>query len=365
MSEGRIDIHQHAVPPAWQAALAAGGHTAGGWKIPEWSRDAAIAMMDRREIRAGVLSMTAPGTHLGGGVDPAALAKACNEEMAEVVRERPDRFGMFAFLPLPDVDATLDEIARAAESLDVDGFMMLSSTQGKYLGDPDYEQVWAELDQRRSVVFVHPNVPPLPLMRGLPAPVLDFVFDTTRTALDLALSGTLDRYPNVQVVLSHGGGFMPYTASRFAATASVVVPGLEPGALERRLRRFWLDTALSSSPVSTPTLLAFADPGHLVYGSDWPFLPEEVGVRFDRMLDAQAADGSLELSDAQWRNAAQLLPSVAQRLGILTLPRQRSGGPLAAQPVAAGSALAQQRRPDHEQVDVGATNSDSVSATNR
>ncbi|MEV6903230.1 amidohydrolase family protein [Amycolatopsis sp. NPDC051372] len=134
-----------------------------------------------------------------------------------------------------------------------------------------FAPLWAELDRRRAVVFVHPAQPPMPLPAGTPAPLADYVFDTTRAALNLVLTGMLGRFPNVRVILSHGRGFLPYATYWFSGRTSTVVDTTrDADDVIRELRRFYFDTALSASPSALPALLESAEPGHVLYGSDWP-----------------------------------------------------------------------------------------------
>jgi 6-methylsalicylate decarboxylase len=282
----RIDVHQHIVPPSWADALDVRGLDSGGWAIPAWSPADAIAMMDEQGIATGILSVTAPGVRLDEDAASArALARSVNEYGAELVKDRPDRFGGFASIPLPDVDGALAETAYALDVLGADGVVLMSNAQGRYLGDPDFEPLWAELDRRAAVVFVHPAQPPMALLPGTPAPLADYIFDTTRSALNMVIGGVLTRHSKVKVILSHGGGFLPYAAYRFAGLTSTVVDtsrGTED--ILRDLKRFYFDTALSASPSALPSLLAFAEPGHVLYGSDWPFAPRDAGSYYNHFL---------------------------------------------------------------------------------
>ncbi|MFE6904434.1 amidohydrolase family protein [Streptomyces sp. NPDC057717] len=282
----RIDVHQHIVPPVWARALEARGLDSGGWAIPSWKAADAVGMMDRQGIAVGLLSVTAPGVHFGDDAEARQLARAVNEYGAEAARKHPGRIGTFASLPLPDVDAALEEAVYALDILGADGVTLMSNVRGQYLGDPSFQPLWEELDRRSAVVFVHPAQPPMPLLAGTPAPLADYVFDTTRTALNLVLTGAMRRYSKVKVILAHGGGFLPYAAYRFAGLTSMVVDkGRDADDILTDLKRFYFDTALSASPSALPALLAFAAPGHILYGSDWPFAPEEAGAYYNHFLD--------------------------------------------------------------------------------
>ncbi|MFF2807105.1 amidohydrolase family protein [Streptomyces sp. NPDC058000] len=267
-------------------------------------------MMDQEGIATGVLSVTSPGVHLDRDADARALA--VNEYAAEVVKDHPNRFGHFASVPLPDVDASIAEATYALDTLAADGVVLMSNAHGRYLGDPDFEPLWVELDRRRATVFVHPAQPPMPLLPGTPAPLADYVFDATRTALNLVLNGVMNRYPHVRVILFHGGGFLPYAAYRFSGLAPLAVdPDRNTEDVLRDLKRFYFDTALPASPSALPALLAFAEPGHVLYGSDWPFAPQDAGSYYNHYLETYP-DYTPGQADAINRtNAEALFPRLA------------------------------------------------------
>jgi len=307
----RIDVHQHVVPPFWADALPAHGGDPSGWSSPTWSPESAIAFMDSLEIQTGVLSLTAPGVQGWTGQAKRDMARQVNEYVAGLVAQWPTRFGNFATLPLPDVDGTLAEIDHAFDTLKADGVVLLSNYGGTYLGDPAFESVWAELDRRRAVVFIHPAMPALNTVPGMPGPLLDYPFDTTRTAVQLVLNGVIARHPNVRIILSHAGGFLPYAAYRFAEVAPGVrndVPGRD-GLLDL-LRTFYFDTALAA-PSALPSLTAFAPPDRVLYGSDFPYAPPAVSTSFTHAQDAYAALGADRHAAINRANALPLFPRLA------------------------------------------------------
>ena len=270
----RIDVHQHLLPPAYTTWLRAKGvHAAGGRELPQWSPQQAIALMDAYGVGTALLSLSTPGTWLGDSDEAAAMARQVNEFGAELVKDRPDRFGYFATVPLPDLDAAVDVAVQALDELAADGVVLLANNDGVYLGDPAHEPLLAELDRRGAVVLVHPSELPGPTVPGLPPFAADFLLDTTRAATNLVLHGVPRRYPNLKIILSHGGGFLPYAAHRItAALVAETGRGLEEVLAD--LRGFWFDTALSGSPSALPSLLAFARPERVLFGTDWPFAPE-------------------------------------------------------------------------------------------
>src|SRR3984893_9250388 len=185
----RIDVHQHVIPPFYAKAPPTHGGDPSGTSIPQWSPESAIDFMDSQAIATGILSLTAPSVVRWDERERRAIARRVNEYTADLVATRPDRFGNFATLPVPDVDGAFRELEHALDTLRADGVILLANYAGKYLGDTAFEPLWAELDRRQAVVFVHPGQPPFPMVAGVAGPLVDYPFDTTRTAVQLVLNG--------------------------------------------------------------------------------------------------------------------------------------------------------------------------------
>ncbi len=308
----RIDTHQHIVPPGYREWLESEGVDAGGMAPPRWSIEAALASMDELRTATAIVSLSTPGVHLSGNSSepsPQARqwARRVNEFSAEVAKDRPDRFGFFATLTLPDVDGALDEVAHAFDLLGADGVIVPTNVYGRYLGDPAFDALFDELNRRQATVLVHPSELPAAPVEGIPPFAVDFLLDTTRAALGLAQSGTLERCPQLRIILSHAGGFMPYAAGRMAPFAGA--GNLDLGA--ERLRRFYFDIALSS-PTALPSLFALADPSRVLFGSDFPFPPQPVVLAATRKWEQ--FDLGADLRHAVDRgNAEQLFPRLADR----------------------------------------------------
>ncbi|MBB5158009.1 amidohydrolase family protein [Saccharopolyspora phatthalungensis] len=299
---GRVDTHHHVVPPHYRQWLIERGlHTA---RPVPWSLGDTLRKLDEFAIRTAVLSTPTlgrwPAEH-----ELAPQARRINEFTAEIVRDRPDRFGFFANLPLPDVAGTLAEIEVAYDEFGADGVLVPTNAYGRYLGDPDFEEVFAELDRRAAVVFTHPTAVGVPPAPGIPSYVADYLLDTVRTAIDLVRTGRTERFPNLKIILSHGGGFLPFAAHRLA-TAPGTWGDLTTAEVVARLRGFYFDTALTSSPVSLPSLLAFAEPGHVLFGTDWPFADQEIPY-YTGFLDAHPMS-DVDRAGIEHGNAEALLP---------------------------------------------------------
>lgn len=278
IKQGRIDVHHHLIPPAFVKVMEDKGiDKVGGTKLPQWTAEKSIEVMDTNGIQTAILSLSAPGVHFGEGVGQAkTLARKCNEFSAGLASEYPGRFGSFAVLPMPFTDAACAEAAYAFDTLKADGVVLLGSTDGIFLGDPSYDELMAELNKREAIVFIHPNLHPTSETLGLNIPgfFVEFLCDTTRAGLNLILTGTIEKYPRIKWILAHSGGFLPYIAWRASlANAFPEFVRNAPEGILTYIRRFYYDTALSPSRYSLVVLKELVDPTHILFGSDFPFAP--------------------------------------------------------------------------------------------
>ena len=276
----RIDVHQHILPPEYLSALAKLGITLGGGSpLPTWSAwnvQSTLELMDRLGIATAITSIPEPGIYFGDRRFARDLARRCNDYSARLIQEYPHRFGAFASLPLPDLDAALRELEYALDTLKLDGIVLLSSIEGRYPGDPAFDELFTELNRRKAVVFLHPTVPAINsgLKLDLPPFLIEFVFDTTRAVVNLVYSGTLERCPGIRFILAHAGGTVPYLAFRISM-GQAILPGAPQGVLTY-LKRLYYDTALSANPHVLRSLQELVDASHILFGSDYPFIPESV-----------------------------------------------------------------------------------------
>ncbi len=325
MANELFDVHGHCMPDAYRNAIL-DSPIAKTARIPSWSLDEHIRAMDRNDISVSVLAFAPPGIYFGDLARTKAAARKCNEELADIVRRGGKRFRALATLPLPGVEEACEEVAYALDVLKLDGVSLFTSYDGQFLGQASFDPVMAELDARRAITFVHPNIHPANQMIKLPWPafVIEYPFDTTRAATNLIFAGTLDRYPSIRFILAHGGGTLPYLAYRLAMVGSQQLgrgeylerfplpfftensEAIEPEFLLARVKRFWFEVALSAGEGTIATLKAVASPDRILFGTDWPYAPETILSDTVAQLEKNASLTQVERRAIEYHNAAGL-----------------------------------------------------------
>jgi len=310
-----VDLHHHVIPDFYWQASNEGGDAAGGINPPPWSLDGAIAYLDEANIDVAIASISTPGVHLGDDAAARVLARRVNEYLAELKRDRPDRFGGFAALPLPDVEGALEQIGYALDVLELDGVSLMTNAGGSYLGDDRFEPVFGELQRRGAVVFVHPTASPDPIAHtlGLPDTLLDFPVDTSRAVAKLHYSNTFARTPDVRYLLPHAGGTIPFLASRFGIVDAMnVIPGAEErGPFADTARRLYWDTASAFGDPVLHLLRSVTGVQNVVFGTDYPYPRNTISIGGLRGLERTAELDEDERHDLLGGTAARLLPRLA------------------------------------------------------
>src|SRR2546426_4926226 len=213
----RIDVHHHLFPPAYIAKLVEADHYLARGVARQWTPQVSLEDMDAAGVATAITSITAPGFAIVAPELRFKLNRECNEYGARMARDHRGRFGLFASLPLPDVERSLEEIGYALDTLKADGIGLLTSYGNKWLGDPAFAPVMAELDRRKCVVYVHPTAPECcrNLPPGVPEWGIEFPVATTRTIASPPFSRTGERCQDMKIIFSHGGGTMPFLTERF------------------------------------------------------------------------------------------------------------------------------------------------------
>ena len=257
--------------------------------------------MDQTHVAKAILSVTSPGTHLvDDDTAGRTLARNCNRFAAEVKMRRPDRFGFFANLPLPDVEGSLAEIAYTFDKLNPDGVGLLTNHDGVYLGDPRFDPVFEELNRRKATVFIHPTIPciihqgkpmnAIPL-RSFPPGICEYLFEEARVLFNLLTSRTPTRYPDVKFIIAHAGGAFPPIVERFSRFGTWIFGGKEEMTSDEikqvLQRQFYFDTTGFILPDQIHGVLRYVDHTRLLFGSDYPYMREGTVIRVAEELDRE------------------------------------------------------------------------------
>ena len=299
----RIDTHHHfTTPKLFELSTAKGVNQP---TLKGWTPEKSIEEMEQGGVATSILSISDPGVWFGDNAAARALARECNEYGARAVKDHPGRFGQFAVLPLPDVDGSLKEVEYAMDTLKMDGIGILSSYQGKYLGNPYFAPLMQELNRRKAVVFCHPFCAACDAEATLgdaPNRGVEFVFDTTRTILSLISTGTVIRFPDIRFIWSHGGGTVPYITTRLAGAAQKLPNGLIP-----ELQKFYYDTAQAFSPYTLPSFKKLVPVSHILFGTDYP-LGGGSAAQVAKGLADNGGFSESEIRAINRANALELLP---------------------------------------------------------
>ena len=305
----RIDVHYHHVAPAWIAEddVAKTLPELVIKQAREWTPERAIEDMDRNEVETVVCSVSNPGVWFGDVKQGRRLSRACNEYGAQIGRDHPGRFGQFACLPLPDIEGSLAEIEYAFGTLKADGVGLFTSYDDKWLADPAFAPVFQELNRRKAVVYVHPIAPSCcrNLIPGIPAAVIEYPIDTTRTILYWVMAKAPATYPDLKIIFSHAGGLIMDGVGRLSVlteTQPLLRPRM-PQDLRADLSKLYYEISSSSDPVTMAALRAIAPTSHILLGTDSPFGPMSTTIDGLQTLGLAAAD----LHAIERQNAAMLM----------------------------------------------------------
>src|SRR6478735_6574975 len=296
-SPRRIDVHFHLIPPFYREAVYAAGRGPALGKYPEWTPELALEVMDAHGIEVALTSLAQPGVGFGSEAGAQALARRCNDYAAELVARWPTRFGAFGTVPMWSIKGALEEIAYSLDVLKFDGVSL-----------------FAMLNERGAVVFIHPGLHPSSKGLALPWPafMMEYLFDTTRAVVNLIFSGAVERFPRVRFILPHAGGLAPYFAWRLSVSPMIDkrLPQLSREQVFAGLRHFWYDNALSPGEQTFGSLDHVAAPERIVFGTDFPFANPRV------IAEAVKTHEARDLTEARRAaidrgNAARLFPKYA------------------------------------------------------
>ena len=303
----RIDVHHHFLPPFHREVLQV---NRGSAALPAWTVEGSLQDMDKAGVATAMLSVMQPGVWFGNVEQGRSLARGCNDYAAQLVKDHPGKFGMFATLPLPDTEGSLKEIEYGLDVLKAGGIALMTSYYDKYLGDPAFLPVFEELNRRKAVVYVHPTTPDCckALVKGLPVGTIEYATDTTRTISSLIFgeAGTAFKCPDIRFIWSHSGGTLPFLTGRLIRLARDRKDARMPDGPIPILKRYNYEIAQGNTAGQLAALMKLVPVSQVMFGSDYPFV---AGI--------EAVEGLIEyrFSEADQRaiereNALKLLPGV-------------------------------------------------------
>lgn len=310
-----IDTHHHFYPPAYQKAWL---DWEDGRKLSHfsnqvaWTREKAVEELDKNGVATAVISLAStPGTWFGLDAKGAeTMVRTCHDFGAEMVRDYPNRFGLFAPLSMLDVDTTLKEIEYVFDTLKADGVGLQTNYGDKWLGHEMFKPVFEELNRRKAVIYVHPLVAACcgQLSVGAFPAVIEVPHDTTRTITSLLLSGTLARHRDIKWLFSHAGGTIPMLAGRIEAfyDQRARTSGLAPEGIDAEFRRLHYDTANATAAPSMAALMKLVPTTQITFGSDYPYFPLSQ-IETIRKMGLPPAD----LQAIESGNATRLVPRLS------------------------------------------------------
>ncbi len=304
-----FDLHHHFGSPAFLKVVAE-KKMSGYQTWVGYSPAKAIEDMDKGGVAMSFISLTTPGIWFGDAEETRRLAREMNEYGAKMVSDYPGRFGLFAVLPLPDLNGSLKEIEYAFDTLKADGVGLLSSYSNRWHGDPSFAEVFHELNRRKTVVYTHAQVPDCcqSLIPGVSDITVEYNTDTARTIISMIESGRALECPDLKFIYSHGGGTILALPGRFLGqqqTAAALSKPADPKTRLGQLRRFYYDTAGATNPIQIMALKQMVGTSQIVFGTDFPFGKSAniaAGLKENGLLN------EAEMRAVDYENAYRILP---------------------------------------------------------
>ena len=297
-----VDVHAHYYPPVLKAMGAPGPMNA-------WSLQKHLEEMDAAGVTRSLLSLTTPGI-IATGDQGRKLTRESNEYAARTCGEQNGKLGFFTYVQLDDTDGALAEIAYGFDVLKAQGVGLFTSYGNRWLGDPQFDPVFAELERRKAIVYVHPTGPACcsRLIPGIVDTLIEYGTDTTRAIASFIYRGAARRFPNVKMIWSHSGGTMPYLIERFdGADRGEAAKAQAPEGFRAAAAKFFYDIAQASNPVATAALRKVVPVNHIVFGTDYPF---RTPLEHVTALKAAGVFNKSELRGLYRGNVEQFLPTL-------------------------------------------------------
>ena len=314
-AQSPIDVHAHIIPPEYREFLQRhGAELEETFPLPVWEAEKHLAFMDSANIQCTVPTLPAPQPYYGNTQESATFIRKINEIAAQVKAAYPGRFLFCAALPLPDVNAAIREAIYAIDTLGADGIKLATNSRGQYLGDEELDPLMEVLNERQAVIIIHPHRPtPYPenIIRTTPLAMYEYPAETTRAVTNMVARNILVRYPHLKVIIPHCGSFLPLALPRMQSILPAMVQQgyMQPIDWKGNLSRLYYDLAGNPTAEVIHALLTITTPNHILYGSDYPYLPDKVlQGNLEKLKATLAKDASLApfTDKFLWENASRL-----------------------------------------------------------
>ena len=310
----RIDVHHHPTP----VLELMGGRVSGSPGIKNWTAAISLEDMDKNGVATAILSMPSRSA-VWRSVDrerARAMARQWNEFSARQASDHPGRFGVFAAVPIFDIEGSLREAEYALDTLKADGIILMTNIGDKWLGDLHYFPLFEELHRRRAVVYTHPisaDCVQNKLMPEIDDSVIEFTADTSRAIARMLFSGAAHRFKDIRFIFSHAGGTMPFILERFTRhpLTDKKIADAVPDGVTSYLKRFYYDTAQASHPSAMASITQLVAVTQLLFGTDFPF--RNAADHVAGLKACGFSDGDLKAIECG--NAQRLLPRWAAGQG--------------------------------------------------
>lgn len=276
-----IDVHCHFIIDEYVDTLKKYGmENDDGFPLPFWDIDKQLEYMEYANVDKCVLSLSTPHQYFGDLDESKKLTRYLNEYASKLKKQYPDKFLFGACVPLPDVTSSIEEVNYAYDVLNADAIKVPSQGNGVYLGDESLNPFFEELNNRHSVIIIHPSKPlkvPENCYTSYPIPLFEFIGDTTRAVINMIANGTLEKYPNVKVIVPHCGSFLPNIIDRLEGITELLSSkGIgNKVKVKESLKNIYFDVAGDSLPSGIKILMTLADKDHILFGGDFPYTPKE------------------------------------------------------------------------------------------
>ena len=308
-----IDVHSHVILPF------GGSAPLDSLRMPKWSVESALELMDQNGISLSILSVPHAAQH-GSAAEARDIARRINETLANLVAKHPTRFGCLATIPAHLPDATLEELAYGLDTLKMDGVSTSTNIQNKYLGGPQFDPWFEELNRRGATLFIHPWTlsSASEMHLGLNFSVFEFMFDTTRMLANMVVTGAKKRFSNIKMISTHGGGTIPFLLERFqtlevhfGVEGRPTVPAEE---VREVLASFFYDLTAATTDSQLVGLLDLVPASQLLVGVDIPFMPAWTLGASIQAIEKYSGFSPDDLASIFHRNALELFPTLKARL---------------------------------------------------